>query len=163
MEIVHKMITECKSFDFHNNVHRLISHIYSIYKMQMVSEKLDEIISTGEYGEKVLEPIPLTDIHFLEAVQTHTEDGNESLHIIQQSSCGINNTVPFSYMMNAIDDIGNGLEISLTKWYSGAPDANPRYVSAQDSHINSNVNTYPRINQLCQFCWSDISNDQGDL
>ena len=66
-------------------------------------------------------------------------------------------------MMNSIDEIGNGLEIILTKWYSEAPDANPRYVSAQDSHINRNINTYPRINQLCQFCWSDISNDHGHL
>ena len=109
MAVVHKMITECKSYNLHNNAHRLISHIYSIYKMKMVSEKLDEIIATGNYRWKVLEPIPLTDIHFWEALQTHTEDGNESLHIIQQSSCGINNTVPFSYMMNSIDEIGNGL------------------------------------------------------
>ena len=84
MAVVQKKITDCESYDLHNNAHRLISHIYSIYKMQMVSEKIDEIISTGEYGEKVLEPIPLTDIHFWEGVQTHTEDGNESLHIIQQ-------------------------------------------------------------------------------
>ena len=121
MAIVHKMITDCKSFDLHNNVHRLISHIYSIYKMQIVSEKIDEIISTGEYGEKELDPIPLTDIHFWEGVQSHTEDGNESLHIIQQASCGINNTIPFNYMMNSIDEIGYGLEITLTKWYSEAP------------------------------------------
>ena len=74
MDIVHKMITGCKSFDLHNNAHRLISHIYSIYKMQTVSEKLDKIILTGEYGEKDLTPIPLTDIHFWEGVQSHTED-----------------------------------------------------------------------------------------
>ena len=36
MAIVHKMISECKSFDLHNNAHRYISHIYSIYKMQLV-------------------------------------------------------------------------------------------------------------------------------
>jgi hypothetical protein len=49
MAVVQKKITGCKS-----------SHTYSIYKMQMVSEKLDEIILTGNYEEKVLEPIPLT-------------------------------------------------------------------------------------------------------
>ena len=101
--------------------------------------------------------------HFWEGVQSHTEDGSESLHIIQQASCGITNTILFSYMMNSIDEIGNGLEIILTKWYSEVPDANPRYVSAQDFPINSNINTYPRINQLCTFCWSDISNDHGHL
>ena len=44
MAALQKKITECESYDLHNNAHRLISHIYSIYKMQMVSEKLDEII-----------------------------------------------------------------------------------------------------------------------
>ena len=87
MAIVHNLITDCKSFDLHNNSHRLISHIYSIYKMQAVSENLYEGISTGEYGEKDLDPIPLTDIHFWEGVQSHTEDGSESLHIIQEASC----------------------------------------------------------------------------
>ena len=86
--------------------------------MQTVSEKLDEIISTGEYGEKDLDLIHLTDIHFWEGVQSHTEDGSESLHSIQQASWRINNTIPFSFMMNAIDEIRNGLEIILTKWYS---------------------------------------------
>ena len=72
--------------------------------MHIVSEKLDEIISTGEYGEKDLNPIPLTDIHFWEGVQSHTKDGSESLHIIQQASCGITNTVPLSYMINSLDE-----------------------------------------------------------
>ena len=75
----------------------------------------------------------------------------------------MNNIIPFSYMMNSIEELGNGMEIILTKYYSEAPDANPRYVSAQDFHINTSANTYPRINQLCQFCWSDISNDPGHL
>ena len=131
--------------------------------LMAIAHKMITECKSFDLHNKVLEPIPLTDIHFWEGVQTHTEDGNESLHIIQQSSCGINNTVPFSYMMNSIDELGNGLEIILTKYYSEAPDANPRYVSAKDFHINTNVNTYPRINQLCQFCWSDISNDPGHL
>jgi hypothetical protein len=54
MLIVHKMLGECKSFDLHNNAHRYVSHIYSIYKMQLVTEILDEKISSGVYEEKQL-------------------------------------------------------------------------------------------------------------
>ena len=98
MAIVHKMLAGCKNFDLHNNAHRYISHIYSVYKMQLVMEKLDEAISTGIYEEKQLESTPLINIHFNEAVQTHNEEGNESFHIVQQSSCGVNNNIPLSYI-----------------------------------------------------------------
>ena len=35
-------------------------------------------------GKKELESIPLINIHFGEAVQTHNEEGDESFHIVQQ-------------------------------------------------------------------------------
>ena len=104
--------------------------------MQIVSKKLEEIISTGEYGDRVLDSIPLTGIQFWEGVQSHTEDGNASLHIIQHSSCGETNTIPISYLLNSLEEFGIGLEICLTKWYSEVPSANPRYVTGQDANIN---------------------------
>ena len=87
METVHKIIAECKSFDLHNNSHRFISHIYYIYKMQFVMEKLNDIISTGEYVDEELNSIP------------------------QQSSCGIMNNIQVSYLIISMEEAGNGLEI----------------------------------------------------
>ena len=95
-----------------------------------MTEKLDDVISTGDYGVKELESIPLINIHFGEAVQTHNEEGDESFHIVQQSSCGINNNLPLSYIINSMEEVGNRLEIVLNKYYSEVPDPNPMYVSS---------------------------------
>ena len=132
MAIVHKMLAECKNFDLHNNAHRYISHIYSVYKMQLVLDKLDEAISTGVYEEKELESIPLINIHFNEAVQTHNEEGDESFHIVQQSSCGVDNNIPLSYIINSLEEFGNGLDVILIKYYPEIMDPTPMYVSYQD-------------------------------
>ena len=163
MLIVHKMLGECKSFDLHNNAHRYISHIYSIYKMQLTTEILDENITSGVYEDKQLTSIPLINIRFNEGIQTHSEDGNESFHIVQQPSCGANNDLPISFLMNSLEDAGGTLDINLIKHYSEIVESNLMYVSPTDLHININVDTYPRVNQLCRFCWSDISNDAGHM
>ena len=124
MAIVYKMLGECKNFDLHNNAHRYISHIYSVYKMQLITENLDEKISTGIYEEKQLKSIPLINIQFNEGVQTHSEDGNNSFHIVQQSSCGINNDIPLSYLINSLEDAGNSLDVNLIKYYSENSESN---------------------------------------
>ena len=124
MLIVHKMLGECKSFDLHNNAHRYISHIYSIYKMQLTTEILDEDITSGVYEEKQLTSIPLINIRFNEGIQTHSEDGNESFHIVQQPSCGADNDLPISFLMNSLEDAGGTLDINLIKHYSEIVESN---------------------------------------
>ena len=163
MHIVQKMLVECKSFDLHNNAHRYISHVYSIYKMQLTSDILDGYIVLGRYEEEQLKPILLLNIRYNEGLQTHNEDGTESFHIVQQPSCGLNNDLPISFLLNSLEDAGVSLDINLIKYYSGNIDSNSMYVTAADAHINTSVDTYPKINQLCRFCWIDISNDAGHM
>ena len=107
--------------------------------MQFVMEKLNDIISTGEYVDEELNSIP------------------------QQSSCGIMNNIQVSYSIISMEEAGNGLAISLTKYYSEIGDPNHMFVQTQDFHINTNLNSYPKVNQLCHFCWEDISDDRGHL
>jgi hypothetical protein len=163
MLIVHKMLGECKSFDLHNNTHRYISHIYTIYKMQLTTEILDGYIASKVYEEKQSTSIPLINIRFHEGIQTHSEDGNESFHIVQQPSCGADNDIPISFLMNSLEDAGGILDINLIKHYSEIVELNLMYVAPTDLHVNTSVDTYPRVNQLCRFCWSDISNDAGHM
>ena len=102
-------------------------------------------------------------MHFNEGVQTHNVEGTESFHIVQQSSCGINNDIPLSYLTNSMEDVGNNLDAILIKYYSETMDPNPMYVASTDLHINVNTGSYPKVNQLCHFCWVDISNDTGHM
>ena len=120
MEIIFKMITECKSFDFYNNSHRFLSHMYTIYKMQLVNECMDDIILSGEYEEEQLIPIPMIDIQYREGVQTHNENRDISFHIVQHYSCGTKNYIPVSYLINSLEEAGTGLETALITHYSEA-------------------------------------------
>ena len=146
MEIIFKMITECKSFDLYNNSHRFISHIYTIYKMQLVNECLNDIILTGEYVEEELISIPMIDIQYREGVQTHNENGVISFHIVQPSSCGIKNNIPVSYLINSLEEAGTGLKTALIKYYSEVSNPNHLFVQTQDFHIHTNLTSYPKVN-----------------
>ena len=72
----------CEIFDLNNHRHRLLAHLYHIYKRQTLVIFHDHVIASGNYVEQTVELKPLVEIQSRVIIQTLTEENNQLLHII---------------------------------------------------------------------------------
>ena len=63
---------DCKIFDLNNHRHRLLAHLYSIYKKKTLVKFHDNIIALGNYVDQTVELRPLVEIQSRAIIQTVT-------------------------------------------------------------------------------------------
>ena len=143
MQLVRERLT-CEIFDLHNHRHRLLAHLYCIYKSQTLLIFHDQLVASENFVEKTVKLKPLVEIQSRTIIQTVTEENCQLLHIVELASDGVLSVTPISYILDALKE--TNIEAGdLYKYYGDVKNGNTNLLTSSIHVIFNNLDNYPQM------------------